>query len=380
MEALPAHQEALELRKKLANNNREVALYLRDLQNSQDNVGLVFQGLNRLPEAEAAFEDACKTAETLVAKYPKIPDYLSSSGYCRHNLASVYLNTGDLAKAETAYKKALEAREKLTNANPKTPWYQYGLAETRGSLAVVLSRQGRFAEAESLLKSAQTGLEGLVNNSHDVTDYVSSLGDIYVDRGEHEDRQGHYEAALPYFQRAIDTLVALRVKNPKAERARGYLINAYSARATALTRLNRTSDAIKDWDEALKPALETEKPGIRLGQAATIAKSGDHGKAVAVAEELTKDPKTTGSSLSDAAAVFALAAPAALQDSKLPPADQKATAERYAAQALALLGRAHATGFFKRPETVKALDKEPEWDWLRLRADFKSFRTRLETE
>ena len=137
---------------------------------------------------------------------------------------------------------------------------------------------------------------------------------------------------------------------------------------------------MKNWEEALKISTDDGKPAIYLGQAATIAQTGDHGKAIKMVEETAKVPKIEGPEWVQAAAACALAAPAALKDSNLSLADQNATADRYIARALESLRRAKEDGFFKYAENRTLLDNLPEWNWLRRREEFKTFRKGLEPQ
>jgi serine/threonine-protein kinase len=378
--ALLPHQEALALREKLAANNPDVTLYATDLQNSQDDVGLVLQVLDRYGEAEAAFRAAVATNEKLVAKLPTVPNHLHHLGNCYKHLGTLHLNAGDTVQAEAAYRAGLAAREKLVALPRHTPYHAYGLADARVSLGAALSRLGRPAEAEPLLRAGAAALEDFAAKNPDVVDYVSSLGYAYNARGDHEERQQQYEPAVAWYGKAIASLTALRAKNPQAERARVFAVNAHAGRAGALTRLDRLPDALRDWDAALALAKEAARPGLRLGRAATVARGGDHAAAAAMAEQQTADPKAAAQLLVDAAGVFALAGPAALRDVALPAAERGPAAERYAARALALLGRARDLGFFAKPDGRKALDAGPDLEWLRGRADFQAFRAGLKAE
>jgi tetratricopeptide (TPR) repeat protein len=272
-----------------------------------------------------------------------------------------------------AYRNALAARKKLVGMAANTPYFEYGLAKTQMSLGSVLSARRQYAEAEGLLAAAQAKLENLAAKNSEVTDYVGGLGVVCAARGDHEQRRNQYEPALQWYGKAIDTLVALRSKSPKAERPRGNLINALSGRAASLTRLNRLPEATKDWEQALILAKDDEKSELRLGQAITLAQQGDHAKATSSAEESIKDPKTSGKLFMKGAAVFALAGLGALRDVRLAAADQTALAERYATRAIELLERARELGYFKKAENRANLNEEPEWNELKNRDDFKKF-------
>ena len=204
----------------------------------------------------------------------------------------------------------------------KTPFAEYGLADTQTSLGNVLSERTHFAEAEGLLASAQQKLETLAATDPDVTDYVAGLGNVLALRGDHEQRQTHNESAVQFYGKAIDTLTALRAKSPKADRARGYLVDSFHGRAVSLTRLHRPAAALTDWESALSLAKDDEKPILQLGQAITFAQQGNHAKATSATELAIKDPKTTGKLFMQAAEVFAVAIPECSHDDQLPAVEQ----------------------------------------------------------
>src|SRR5262249_52629420 len=60
------------------------------------------------------------------------------------------------------------------------------------------------------------------------------------------------------------------------------------------------------------------------------------------------------------ARVSALCSAAARRDGKLAAADRDRLAERHAARAVALLGKAHAAGDFKDPARVKQMTDDPD--------------------
>jgi tetratricopeptide (TPR) repeat protein len=377
-EALPPNQEALALRAQLAGANPEVALYQRDLQTSQNRVGQVLEALNRFEDAEVAFKNAFSTCARLSAKHPNIPDYHGITASSLHHLGSVYLNKSDLVRAETSFRSALAAREKQLGMVTSTPFAEYCLADTQASLANVLSERQLFPEAESFLVAAQKSLENLAAKNPDVTDYVGGLGNTLSLRGDHERRQSHNEPALQFYGKAVETLLALRAKNPKADRARDSLINSFYGRAVSLTRLHKLIAALNDWESSLKMAKDDEKPVLLLGQAITIAQQGDHARATSAAEIIIRDPQTAGKLLVQAAAVFAVAVPCALRDDRLQVAEQTGLADRYASRAIGLLIRARALGHFKKPENRASLNDGPEWNDLKKREAFRRFIAEVE--
>jgi hypothetical protein len=97
--------------------------------------------------------------------------------------------------------------------------------------------------------------------------------------------------------------------------------------------------------------------------------AGQVAEAVADAEALTKDARAPSARCCEAAGVFSLASAAAQE------AGQR---EEYAGQALALLRRARAAGFFQDRRKVAYLKKDPDLAPLRSREDFRKFVAELE--
>ena len=147
---------------------------------------------------------------------------------------------------------------------------------------------------------------------------------------------------------------------------RRLLRNTHWDRAQALDLLNRPKEALADWDRAVELSPAADQPRMQLGRARTRARMGEAAAAVAEAAALTRDPATPGAVCFEAATVYALAA-----------AKEATQREAYAGQAMALLRRAQAAGFFKDRTHIGDL-KHSDFEPLRSREDFKEFVAALE--
>jgi hypothetical protein len=105
-----------------------------------------------------------------------------------------------------------------------------------------------------------------------------------------------------------------------------------------------------------------------MGRACGRAKAGQAAAATSTAAALTKDPATPGPLLYDGACVHSLAA----------AAKGASRREEWAREALALLRRAQAAGFFKDRRRVEHLKKDADLEALRPREEFKKFVAELE--
>src|SRR5262249_42980740 len=160
-----------------------------------------------------------------------------------------------------------------------------------------------------------------------------------VDFGHLLRRQKRFDKALPWYDRALAILEPLHKQGPDDKTTRRFLRNAHWGRAGALADLKRHADALPHWDQAVELSPSAERPLAQWGRALSRVRAGNAAEAVADAAALTKDPATPGVLLYNGACVYSLAAAAAKSDAK--------QREAYAGQALALLRRAQAAGFFK---------------------------------
>jgi hypothetical protein len=167
-------------------------------------------------------------------------------------------------------------------------------------------------------------------------------------------------------------------KSPQNGEARKYQQEAYADRALALSQLGRTAEALADWDRGIDVANVSARERLRASRALALARSGDHKRARAEADELAKDKSLSGAVLYDLARIASLASAAVGKDAKLPPADQSKLAEQHVVRAVQLLRRAKDAGHFQDAAEIATLKKDTDLDPLRSRADFKKLLAELE--
>jgi hypothetical protein len=106
-------------------------------------------------------------------------------------------------------------------------------------------------------------------------------------------------------------------------------------------------------------------------------RAGDHARAAAEADAIGRSAKLPATFCYDLACVHALNAAGAGRDPALPLPRRAKLAEEYARQAVALLQRAAAVGYFASAANVAQLDKDSDLDALRPRDDYRAFRLSL---
>src|SRR5262249_439908 len=245
--------------------------------------------------------------EKLVAEFRAVPQYRQYLGLTYHNLGHVLRDQEKYAEAETAYRKALDLRQQLANDYANVPGYRGELADSQLMIGHRLRLWQRPADG------------------------------------------------LPWFERALAVLQALPEESGPVRRL---LRNAHWDRAQALNALHRPKEALADWDRAVELSPAADQPRMQLGRARSQALTGKVSAAVTQAAALTKDPATSGAVCYEAACVYSVAA-----------GKEASQREAYAGEAIALLRRAHAAGFFKGRTKIDALKKNTDFEPLGSRED-----------
>src|SRR5262249_49141510 len=102
-------------------------------------------------------------------------------------------------------------------------------------------------------------------------------------------------------------------------------------------------------------------------------------RAAAEGRALEGDPAIPAGSLYDLACAFALAVGPARTDARLPASARAVLAERYAVQAVAVLRKLPAQGYFPDADRRKLLRTEPDFQALRDRTDFRQLLLQAES-
>jgi serine/threonine protein kinase/tetratricopeptide (TPR) repeat protein len=347
---------ALALQKKLAAEHPAVPEYRRELARSHNDLANLLQDLGQRPAAEAEYRRALAVQEPLAAEYPAVPEYRQALARSHHNLAVLLRALGRYAEAESEQRRALAKRERLAAEYPAVPAYRADLAISHNSLGILLTRLGQRAKADAEYRKALALQVKLAADFPAAPDHAVELGASYCNFGNLVRDRGEPAAALDWFAKAIATLEPVHRAEPRLVNARQYLRNSYWGRATALVRLNRSTEALADFDRALEQNDGSGRTSLRLERTLALARAGEAEKTLAAADELAAAGKLTAGQDYDLACAYALVA------AKLQPAD----ADRAAARAVDLLCQAFATGY----RDVAHMLKDSDLDSLRRRDDY----------
>jgi tetratricopeptide (TPR) repeat protein len=249
------------------------------------------------------------------------------------------------------------------------PRYRQDLARSHDNLAMLLADLKQFAEAEAAFRQALVHRVQLADEFPGIASHRIDLAATQLHLGQLFRIQHRPAEALPWYDQALAMLQPLHQEAPNDVGIRNLLGHVRWDRARAFNPLQQSTEALADWDRAVELVPPAERSQVRLGRARAWVQAGKTAEAVAEADALTKAPATPGPVCCESAAVYSLASASAKEVSQR---------EAYAGQALALLRRAQAAGFFKNRANIEELKQYADLDPLRSREDFKKFVTELE--
>jgi serine/threonine protein kinase/tetratricopeptide (TPR) repeat protein len=372
-EAEAAYRRALAIQERLAADFPAVPAYRVGLASIHHNLGLLLSELGRWAEAEATHRQTLALREKLATDYPAVPEYRRYLAGSHHNLGMLLKDLGKRAEAEAEYGRALAIQEKLAADFPAVPEYRDYLARHHNNLGILLYELGKPTEAEAAYRRALAIQERLAADFPAVPAYRVGLAGTYVNFGILVSDRGESAAALDWYAKAIPLLEAVLAQDSRVAIAREFLRNAHRHRAVALRRLARHAVAVQDCDRALALDDGSKRSVIRLERAKALsAQTGDHARAAAEAEELTRGDKVSGETLYAAAGVYAFSSAAVKDDEK--------RQESNAAQAVGLLRRAQAADYFRGGGHVEELKADPDFAALRGREEFQALLKELEVK
>jgi tetratricopeptide (TPR) repeat protein len=360
-----AYRKALDLRERVARDFPDKAEYATDLGESYSSLGILERERRRPDSALTWYAKAIRTLEPVVRRHP-------GALQARALLASTYDRRGNslrdlgrLADAEAALREAMSILKRLVGDFPNRLSFRQKLALAECNLGDFLTPIGRFEEAEAAYRRAQAILESLARDSPGMSDTDLFLGYAYCGIGMVAAARGHLGEGLPWMDKAILVLGPVVRQQPRLANARRLLFMAHFNRAAALVESGRPAEALQSYDHALALDVVPFRSLIRLARASTLARLGQHAKATAESDELTKAREVGMRDLYTAACVYSLSSAAARYEPAL--------RERYAARAMELLLRAVQTGYRDAAHMKEDADLDP----IRNRSDFQGLITDL---
>ncbi len=208
------------------------------------NLGLVYQAENQMDDARKAYDEALKIRRQLAEANPKV--YLFQVANTLNNLGTLYRDQNRMDNARKAYEEALKIHRQLAETNPEA--YLPEVAGVLDNLGIVYRAQNRMDDArkafEEALKINRVFAE---TNPERFLPYVvktlNNLGMLHIAQDRRGDASMVFEEALRIQRQLAET-------NPKIFRRE--VARTLNILGSLYAKQNRTDDARKAYEEALK--------------------------------------------------------------------------------------------------------------------------------
>lgn len=351
-EAEPFLMAAVEIGKRLRAshpNAPEIAFELAECLGSMGNF-LRARQIERISEAESAFQQAAAIFTDLIAQAPAVSEYPS-------RLAGINVQLGELRairkswdEASVKFQEATDLLAKVVTAHPSVLEYRADLARAKGCLANTLTIQKRFEEAERHYREVLDAWVGLAQEDPTNLDFQVQVQQARLNVATTLIPRGELQEAEPLLQEAVDRLDSLRLEHPERGLLRSTLSSAHINLAMIQSTQGRFAAAVKSWEAAVEFGPGFLANHYRGELALARLRAGDVARGLQEAAEVesTIPPGSVGGSrhtLLILARVQALAATTAQSDMSMSLADPMRDMAARGEHALRLLTRAVDAGF-----------------------------------
>lgn len=377
-DAEASQHEALALFTRLLSSSPGEAEYQAGTAGAWYSLGYVRRMTGRLAEAEKDLLQARGIYSQLATQHPGNPDYQARLARTCRSLGNVYRGLKKGTEAAQQYTQAQQVFMQLVQDHPESLEYQTDLAGAWNNLGVSQWALGHTEQAEASYRQALRLYEKLTAAHPEVSMVLTDLAATYANLGDLPAGRGDPATAYSWYDRAVRTLEPVLVREPQLQAARDMLRNALGSRAKSLHRMARHAEAARDChraltldDGTLRSYLTQQRQATSnaaVHQAMAQARLGWHLPAahtVRLLASLEDLPVETWTNLARVLSLCSVAAPGWLPSA---PADQ----DRYAAEAVALLRRSQAHGFFANFLQALQWHNDADLAPLRFRADFQN--------
>jgi tetratricopeptide (TPR) repeat protein len=346
----------------LARERPEVAGHRLGLAGAHQHLGYMYSHHYRSGDAGSELRLALDLAERLVQENPGVARY-------QDTLATVLLHgcellhRGDLAGYAAACERAVAIRETLARDHPEVMANQVNLGGALRALAQAYVHQRNIPLAEEPIRRSIAILEKAAVDRPRNVSVARQLGETYNVMTDVCLFRGDTPSAVSWAGRSIQVNRSLARRDPRNTfEGRDLLGIALAGRAENLMRLGRHAEALVDFEEILAVRQGDRASELfRAFHALTRARLGDRSYLVSLADELRETLKLGAGqehcdyyryymTYYDAACVHAGLARPASPDGE---------------RALELLGKARATGEFRRMIRLDEVRREALLDSLR---------------
>lgn len=362
-EAVSTYRNALEIKEVLVRTFPKVPEYQQELSVTHRKLGGLLARRDKDREALEQYRKALNVVEKLTLEYTNVPDYQRDLAATCYDIGNFVNDFKDGPKrSESYYRLALSTYEKLVTEFPEQRVYRDDLAKVHYELGNALFKLQKNAEAEEQYLNGIAVREKLVLDFPNYPDYSVDLMKRYVAYAETKLDSKDATSSLLWFEKAFDSLRKVREFESQLASYKKYMVRSFQGRGKAYDQLRMETKADADWQKAIELSSEQDRHRIRTRRAIHLVFEDQVPKAIAMVEELAKQPIKEAKRWYEMGSVYSLA-------SKL-TSDQE---QKYSDRAMELLSEATTLGF----SDVESMSKDTNLDPIREREDFKKLFEKL---
>jgi serine/threonine-protein kinase len=364
-DAMNEFEKSLDIARRRAEENPDNDASQSNLAVVLNEVGDMRQELKRDVDAALVnYREALRICETLHAKPPsavgaqtpsKLLDRLADAN---NRVALTLLKQGKPAESLPLFEKVVSLREQLVAMAPDVQAFQQTLAQAFNTLGEVSFLTGDSASALVQYDKCIARREAILGNdpedvqgTFELAESCGNYGDLLIRIGDNAGAGKQFERALALFRGLMaldDQNVLFKIATGSSSYRMGVLARRTGDEASA-TRFFGDSLALREAIAAIDPNNDARRLELMLA----LARCGEHGRAVEIAEAIrtdSKDPEL----LCEVARCYALCS-AAVRDT------DAAQADAYAEAGIAALSEAIDDGYNDRV----AFNTDPDLDPIR---------------
>lgn len=206
-EAIQSHERAVNLFRKLVEEEPEQVDYRRRLAMCENNMALTLRRAGRVAEARELYRKAI-TMQTELSGEGRLAETVSDLALSYTNLGLLQTETDDIAKADESFREAIRLQEHLLDEDPENPDLLRKLAASYNNLSIYLNADAEKAVDcyRTALKHQELAVAAAPDDLPLQSDWAltyNNLGAVLARRDEFADASESYEHAISIQQRLV---------------------------------------------------------------------------------------------------------------------------------------------------------------------------------
>lgn len=328
--------------------------------------------------AMASFREAIELGERLIGDHPEVSEYQDDLAWGYSNLGSMIQRAGDPASARRFYEQAIGTWERLVGKDPRAE-LRYHLGQGYSNFGWNRCLAGRLGDALEASRKAVALCEEVVREDRANPDYQSRLGVTLDNLGSAAYFSGKPAQAKEAFLKALAVAEPLARDNPARVDCQEIVIAILNDFGHLLLMISDDAEAGRCFEDARErtkklpdiPRTYSSPDDTFRGLGKLHRKQGRTADALNALKEAVRIGETSPGeppySTYGLACARALCSAAVGEGKAVPTAEEQATKQRYADQAMEALRQAVAGGW----ENLPWMKIDPDLDSLRSRDDFQ---------